>query len=598
MPGSHAVRNRRSSARGNALGAPDRERRSDYPQPLTYHFASSGSGAFSWEQAPDLTIRRTWASGVLMAGGTEGSTRVALIGGADYEALLDTGTSTPLASTETFDEQNPDAGWLPGPSLNVPRAHQNTVLLPDGSMATVGGGYGILDGNRRTGDPALHRQIELYDRASDSWRLGPAQDELRTYHSTALLLPDARVLSAGDDVNGGSTSDTGEIYEPPYLFKGARPTIDSAPSAIGHGSTFAVTTHDHVAKAVLIAPGAATHANDMNQRYVSLKLSQRPAGDGVDLVAPPNPNIAPPGYYMLLLLSDDGVPSVAKFVRLTIPPKPATIEVDPPVLLSFQEVTLTATAGEGGAPISRVQWDLDADGSFDDGASNPIKTAFPSPGSHVVRVRVTDESGGWTTSERALTVGNRVPTATISFSPSQPSSLEPVSFTVSAADPDGVIASHQWDLDGDGAFDDGDALEAARSFPRKGSYVARARVSDDLGASTTATVAVVVANRPPVASFSYSPPHPAPLEPVTFMSTSSDADGTVSSTQWDTDDDGGFDDAVGATATRTYAAPGIYPISLRVADNDGDTSFASDSVSVNDGTASAGPPAPSRHRRA
>jgi hypothetical protein len=549
----------------------------------SWFFESRAGDAFSWEDAPDLATRRTWASGVLMPGGTEGSSRVELIGGADYEALLDSGTSTPLASTEIFDEQNPGAGWTAGPSLNVARAHQNTVLLPDGSMATVGGGYGILSGDRRTGDPALHRQIELYDRASDSWRLGPPEDELRTYHSTALLLPDARVLSAGDDVNGGSTSDTGEIYEPPYLFKGPRPTIESAPSTIGHGSTFTVRTPDHVAKAVLIAPGAVTHANDMNQRYIPLNLSQRADGKGVDLVAPASPNVAPPGYYMLFLLSDDGVPSVAKFVRLTIPPKPATIEADPAAPLTLEEVTLTATAGEGGVPSSRVDWDLDADGSFDDGTSNPIKTTFASPGPHVVRVRLTDGTGASSASVRVLTVGNRPPTASIGFSPSMPLSLEPVSFSASAADVDGAIAAPLWDLDDDGAFDDGIGSEVVRSFPRKGSYVVSVRVTDNLGASATAAATVGVANTPPRASFDYSPLRPAPLQPVTFTSTSSDRDGTITSMSWDMDEDGSFDDGVDVTVTRSYANPGIYAVRLRVTDNDGDVTVASASVSVSEG---------------
>ena len=121
-------------------------------------------------------------------------------------------------------------------------------------MATVGGGYGILNGNRRSGDPAVHRNIELYDPATGQWTLGPAQDELRTYHSTALLLPDGRVLSAGDDGYGGSSNDTAEIYEPPYLFRGPRPTIASAPDEVTYGDTFTVQTSSDATKAVLMAP--------------------------------------------------------------------------------------------------------------------------------------------------------------------------------------------------------------------------------------------------------------------------------------------------------------------------------------------------------
>ena len=106
--------------------------------------------------------------------------------------------------------------------MKVGRGHHNTVLLPDGSMVTVGGGVGIRNGDQWQAD-AAQRQVDLRDPATGAWRLGAAQAESRAYHSTALLLPDGRVVSAGDDVNGGTDKDTAEIYEPPYLFKGARP---------------------------------------------------------------------------------------------------------------------------------------------------------------------------------------------------------------------------------------------------------------------------------------------------------------------------------------------------------------------------------------
>ena len=183
-------------------------------------------------------------------------------------------------------------------------------------MVTVGGGYGILNGNRRSGDPAIHRNIEIYDPASGQWTLGPAQDELRTYHSTALLLPDARVLSAGDDGYGGSTNDTAEIYEPPYLFRGARADDRSRRRArSSYGDSFTVDTSADATKAVLMAPAAVTHANDMSQRNVPLTATAGPAGK-LTVTAPATPALAPPTYYMLFVLNDNGVPSVAKFLRL------------------------------------------------------------------------------------------------------------------------------------------------------------------------------------------------------------------------------------------------------------------------------------------
>ena len=95
---------------------------------------------------------------------------------------------------------------------------------------------------------------------------GPAEE--RGYHSTALLLPDGRIMSAGDDGPSdlGGQSDEIEVFSPPYLFKGPRPQITSAPDAVPYGSACGVGTPDgDVAKAVLVAPGN-THANDMRPR--------------------------------------------------------------------------------------------------------------------------------------------------------------------------------------------------------------------------------------------------------------------------------------------------------------------------------------------
>jgi hypothetical protein len=300
------------------------------PEPAdSWFFSLNKIGALSWEDAPNPT-RHTWGSGVLLPGTPTGSRRVALIGGVDRDSLPDTGSSTPLPGVETFDESDPGAGWTAAPPLNTGRAHHNTVQLPDRTMVTVGGGYGILNGNRRSGDPAVHRNIELYDPATGQWSVGPAQDELRTYHSTALLLPDGRVLSAGDDGYGGSSNDTAEIYEPPYLFKGPRPSISSAPDSVGYGDTFTVATSNDVTKAVLMAPASVTHANDMSQRNVPLEVSVESPGT-LTVHAPAAPELAPPSFYMLFVLNDQGVPSVAKFIRLKLGRSvPDTPPPDPP----------------------------------------------------------------------------------------------------------------------------------------------------------------------------------------------------------------------------------------------------------------------------
>jgi hypothetical protein len=297
-----------------------------FPQD-TWLMDNPGSTSFGWSDYPNLSRDRLWGSAVLMPGSQNGSTQVMGLGGSAPPTITSTMTDLAVPTTELFDENNAGAGFRPAQSMNVGRGHLNTVLLPDGSMATVGGGVGIRNGDQWAGDEA-QKQIELWDPATKLWRLGPPQAEKRTYHSIAMLLPDGRVISAGDDFNGGYDQDTAEIYEPPYLFKGTRPTIGWAPGAVRIGSSFEVDTpNTNITKATLIAPSAVTHANDMNQRSLTLPVAQR-AG-GVTVTAPTSANAAPPGYYMLFLVNDQGVPSVAKFVRLSVDGAPSALPEQP-----------------------------------------------------------------------------------------------------------------------------------------------------------------------------------------------------------------------------------------------------------------------------
>ena len=145
----------------------------------------------------------------------------------------------------------------------------------------------------------------------------------RLYHSNALLLPDATVLLNGGDPQRGNYEHRQEIYSPAYLFNSDgspanRPTISSVnPGAVRYGSTFQVFTADagDISSAALIRPGSPTHAFDQEQRFVGLSYT---ADSGVlNVTAPPNGNIAPPGYYMLFILNSAGVPSIATFVQLS-----------------------------------------------------------------------------------------------------------------------------------------------------------------------------------------------------------------------------------------------------------------------------------------
>ena len=205
--------------------------------------------------------------------------------------------------------------------------------LADGSVLATGGnssGTQFVDMN------AGVYPAELWNPATGDWKTLASMAVTRQYHSTALLLPDGRVLSAGGGICGdcekvGYLAKNAEIFTPPYLFKkdgsgqlAPRPTISSAPSAAGYGSQIQIGTPDasSIQKVALVRLGSVTHDDNMEQRYVPLNFT---TGSGsLSATIPANVNVAPPGYYMLFVLNGAGVPSVAKMVRLdpTISPPP------------------------------------------------------------------------------------------------------------------------------------------------------------------------------------------------------------------------------------------------------------------------------------
>jgi hypothetical protein len=106
------------------------------------------------------------------------------------------------------------------------------------------------------------------------------------------------------------------VYSPPYLFNGARPQITSvATNQWSYGATENITTDSPIVSAELIRPEAVTHSSDPNQRYVALPLTVN--GSNIGLNVTTNPNIAPPGWYMLFVTNASGIPSVAQWVHLS-----------------------------------------------------------------------------------------------------------------------------------------------------------------------------------------------------------------------------------------------------------------------------------------
>jgi hypothetical protein len=133
----------------------------------------------------------------------------------------------------------------------------------------------------------------------------------------ALLLPDARVITAGSNPHRKDDELRLELFHPPYLFRGSRPFIEHAPSVVHYGDvvTLKVPQAKDIKWVELVHPGATTHSSDTSQRLVDMPF-EREGFCRLKTCLPKEPNLAPSGWYMLFIVDHRGVPSVAKWVRL------------------------------------------------------------------------------------------------------------------------------------------------------------------------------------------------------------------------------------------------------------------------------------------
>lgn len=224
----------------------------------------------------------------------------------DSKILLVGGGDPPTNTVELLDLNNPTPTWQSMAPMTAARRHHNTTLLPDGTVLVTGGSSAAGFNN----SAGAVKYAEVWNPATNTWTPLASGLAFRGYHSTTVLLPDGRVLSAG-----GRLVRNAQVFSPPYLFKGPRPTIGSAPDVLTPGTRFFVSTPDTgIQKVTLVAMGSTTHAFDENQRLVTLTFAQ--SEGGLSVFAPASNIAAPPGPYMLFLVNEQGVPSVAKIVHV------------------------------------------------------------------------------------------------------------------------------------------------------------------------------------------------------------------------------------------------------------------------------------------
>ena len=259
------------------------------PQQLSQYLDISGTGVWN-PVANRIVPNRDYGSAVMYAPG-----KVLYVGG-----------GSPATNTaEIIDLNQANPTWQAVAPMAFARRNCNATLLPNGEVLVTGGNTGSS-----TYDGTPVTAAEIWDPTTKTFTTLASESDIRWYHSTALLLPDGRVVSGSGD--GHLTE---QVYSPPYLFEGTQPTITSAPGTVRYGDSFFIGTPDAatITDVHWIRMGTSTHAQNWDQYIQEATFTQTTGGLMVS--APPTPNTAPPGYFMLFVDRGD-VPSVAKIIRV------------------------------------------------------------------------------------------------------------------------------------------------------------------------------------------------------------------------------------------------------------------------------------------
>ncbi|MFF6776113.1 galactose oxidase-like domain-containing protein [Streptomyces sp. NPDC012637] len=228
------------------------------------------------------------------------------------------------ARTSIIDLSKDSPVFSDGPALPQGTRYLSSVLMPDDTVFTSGGSG---DYRGRGGSNILKAQF--YDPRSNAFNEAAEPTVGRNYHSEALLLPDGRVATFGsdplfddaDNTKLGTFEQRIEVFTPPSLHRagGNRPVLGEGPQELDQNGRATFKTKDaaRIAKARLMRPSAVTHTTDVEQRSVELALTKEPDGVTVTVEVPEDKTLVPPGWYMLFVTDQDGIPSEAKWIQVS-----------------------------------------------------------------------------------------------------------------------------------------------------------------------------------------------------------------------------------------------------------------------------------------
>jgi YVTN family beta-propeller protein len=377
-------------------------------------------------------------------------------------------------------------------SLTYQRRLGVATVLADGKVLATGGSreWNVLN--------TVAYEAEMWNPATGQWTRGAAAQRARLYHSVALLLPDATVMVGGGGAPGPQSNLNHEIFYPPYLFnndatEATRPVIASAPTVVDPGRTVPVSvSHNRpVARVSFVKSGSVTHGWNMDQRFVDLPFNNQAGQLSVQI--PGRASDVPPGMWMIFVIDDAGVPSVAKMVRVNV-----AAALDTAVVPSVNSPGNQSSTVGAAVNVSLTATDPNSDPLTYSASSLPpglsinsttgvISGTPTAAGTYSVTVAVTDGYNSSNTTFGWSVAGSAVPLALSAPVPVAPTvSGSNATFNASAT---GTNPRYSWNF-GDGSATTAYAFmgAATHSYAAPGIYYVTVTVTDDSGATQSQTV--------------------------------------------------------------------------------------------------------------
>lgn len=238
------------------------------------------------------------------------------------------------------------------------------------------------------------------------------------------------------------------------------------------------------------------------------------------------------------------------------------------------QTSFVSTSASGSNTIVEWNWDFNNDGDFSDASGANVSAILPGFGTLTVGHQIVTDANDTTEVYQSVTV---YPNATANFTASSECAGNSTSLMSTSSVGTGSIVSSNWDIDNDGSFDDYSGTNIMHNFGAAGTYTVGLEVVTDNGCVTEIYNSVTV-NPNPTVDFTFT--NVCIGDSTDFMASGNVSTGSISSYNWDLNEDGMFDDASGMSISHLFTSPGTYNVAVQVTTNNGCQASASHVVTV------------------